>query len=209
MKAARPEDEGRLNPAERGVVDYFGQRPGIWSMLRSKDIPAVFVLLLFSMLLASCNGAVTPTSGAGEQPIQLTLTTDRDRYLQGEPITVTLLLTNTGSDELLVNTRMAHNRLDAPTPFRDVTFAIVSPTGTRVTTQARIDVGFPADGDFMVLAHGDSVERVYSQISGLYAIQTPGVYSIQAIYQNQEDPTFGTAWKGEVSSNVATFTLEP
>ena len=174
-----------------------------------KDILATTLLVLFSMLLASCKVAVTPTSGAGGQPIQLTLTTDRQLYHQGGPITVTLLLTNTGSDELLVNARMAHNRNDAPAPFRDVTFAIVGPSGARVTTDARIDVGFPVDGDFMYLDPGDSVERVYSQISGLYAIQTPGVYAIQAVYQNQANPTSGAAWKGEVSSNVATFTLEP
>jgi len=174
-----------------------------------KDILATTVLVFFSMLLASCKVALTPTSGAGGQPIQLTLTTDRQLYHQGGPITVTLLLTNTGSDELLVNARMAHNRNDAPAPFRDVTFAIVGPSGARVTTDARIDVGFPVDGDFMYLDPGDSVERVYSQISGLYAIQTPGVYAIQAVYQNQANPTSGAAWKGEVSSNVATFTLEP
>ena len=174
-----------------------------------KDIPAVFVFVLFSMLLAGCNGDVTPTSVGGGPPIQLTLTTDRQIYHQGEPITVTLLLTNTGSDELLVNARMAHNRFDAPAPFRDITFVIVGPSGTRVTTDARIDLGFPADGDFMSIAPGGSVERVYGQINGLYPIQTLGVYSVQAIYQNQDDPSFGTAWKGEASSNVATFTLEP
>jgi predicted small secreted protein len=174
-----------------------------------KDVPAVFVLVLFCMLLASCNADVTPTSAGAGQPIQLSLTTDRQTYHLGEPIALTLLLTNTGTDELLVNARMAHNRFDAPAPLRDVTLVITGPSGTRVTTDARIDVGLPVDGDFMSMDPGDSVERTYGELNRLYPIETLGAYSIQAIYQNWDDPSFGVAWKGEVGSNVATFTLEP
>ena len=119
-----------------------------------KDV-VIIALMLLSLGLASCSRLLTPSPGNGLEPVELRLILDKERYGLAEPMKVTLVLANTTQEQVLVNARMAHNRADAPNPFREVTFVIIGPDGRQITTDARIDVGFPSDGDFTYLAPAD------------------------------------------------------
>ena len=140
--------------------------------------------------------------------LNVILILDRDSYSLGESITAKVVLKNEGTSSQIVNGRLSLNSAVTPQPFREIAFAIFDPTGAEVGFALKVNRGFPEADDFKELRPGETIEDEYP-IHKYYILNKPGKYTIQSIYQNQSDPGDGReAWKGELKSNVVSFTVE-
>ena len=140
--------------------------------------------------------------------LELTFSLDQADIAAGTPVMARVTLRNNGPEPALVNGRLALNTPFAPLPFRDVSLTVTGPSGDGLDFLPKVNIGTPRDSYFRSLAPGDVVERTYA-LQDYYSFDQPGRYSIQATYQNQADPTTGQpAWKGEVTSNVASLVVQ-
>ena len=168
--------------------------------------------LVLSILLVGCDSG-------GEQPPEPTRSINttgamlgfeiefgEQAYESGDSILATLSLTNSGQESALVNARMAPNAANAPDEMRDVVFKVRSPSGDELPLRVFINVRPPSDKDFIELAAGESVSTNID-LTNLYSFAEPGNYTVQAIYTNVNNPSTGTAWKGQLASDVVTITV--
>ena len=140
--------------------------------------------------------------------LDVSLSLDREAYARNDPILGKVAIRNIASTPLVVNGRLAPHSIFAPRPFREVSFVVTDPLHAEVEFGPRINRGYPRPEDFQQLMPGETLVREYS-LREYFALDKPGQYSVQAVYQNQSDPGSGTeAWKGESKSKVVSFTLE-
>ena len=142
--------------------------------------------------------------------LDLTLSFNQATSRPNEPIEGHFTLRNAGDQAALVNKRLVLNSPYAPGEFRDLTVDVSGPEGKRLDFSARVNVGFPEDQDFKVLQPGESVAGTY-ELDGYFPLDQPGAYQAQATYHNQSEPSQAngrTAWKGDVKSNTATFSVQ-
>jgi hypothetical protein len=129
------------------------------------------------------------------------------RYAPQVPVLASLALGNTGPDAPVVKTRLAINSPLAPAAFRDVSFVVTGPAGVALPFEARVNAGLLKSKHFAGLAVGETVVREYA-IESFCVLSQPGRYTLQALYQNQDDPPDGrVAWEGELWSNVVAFEI--
>ena len=92
----------------------------------------------------------------------------------------------------------------------DVYYVIIDPTGEEAVFAARVRVGPPEADDFIYLGPGETTSQSHILTMWYFIPSTPGEYTVHAIYRNYHDPGNGEeAWKGEITSNVVHFTIEP
>lgn len=132
--------------------------------------------------------------------LTLTLTLNQTTYRVGEDIFATVVLTNTGTAPLTINTRFTLNSLSVSSNLREIGLRVMGSDKACLPFGARVNVGSPTDANFKEIAAGESLERRY-QISNYYNLSKPDTYTIQAIYQNGTDPSTDSAWKGRVESD--------
>ena len=136
--------------------------------------------------------------------IELTLTLDQTTYPAPAQPRATIRLKNTGDAAQIVNKRFALNYSDAASYECEVKLFIRNSAGDELPFAARVNIGDPADRHFAELGPGQSLAREYA-LERTYDVSAPGRYTIQALYQNQTDPSIGPAWKGELLSNTLAF----
>jgi hypothetical protein len=92
--------------------------------------------------------------------------------------------------------------------FREVNFVVTNPAGEELCFMLLINIGAPKDNDFTELYPGEAIEKSY-ELNRAYQLDTVGIYSVQAVYENQNDPEHGImAWKGRLESNVVSFNVK-
>ena len=141
--------------------------------------------------------------------LTLTLTLTQATFAQGEPINAQVRLRNSGGEAATVNGRLAVNTPYAPEEMREIAFTLTDPTGALVDFQVKVNIGAPGDTDFRTLAPGEAIAQSYN-LAKYFALVLPGVYAVQALYQNQSEPEAHSGqgvWKGEVAAPAATFTV--
>ena len=188
-------------------------------MNTAKNIVGLVLLVVLS--LSGCAGeptpeplttSATPTRGvttSDPDGLELVLTLDKAVYGLNEPITATIVLTNKSAQPILVQGRLAVNWDGAPSDHRDLCLVILNPQGEKAWFEPLINMGSAQDKHFVTLAPGKSLERIFP-VLGAYTLDEVGEYTIQAVYQNQRDPSTGQqAWKGELKSNPIHFTINP
>jgi len=167
--------------------------------------------LIALVLSAATFSAGCTLIGSGDgrgDVLSLTLTLDQVSYSQEDPVQATLTLRNNGSESRLVNSRMALNQGSAPDAVREIEFIITDPSGNHVPLGARINVRLPQEENFTILAPGQTISKVY-ELSTFFSFNQSGAYTIQAIYQNNQDPPSGKeAWKNDVDSNTVEVNFE-
>jgi hypothetical protein len=84
------------------------------------------------LLLTSCSPIQRTATSTGSQYIALELTLELDQsvYSNYQAIAANLSLKNTGDSNLVVHARMVPGLPSSPAPFRDISFEIVSSSGT-------------------------------------------------------------------------------
>lgn len=138
--------------------------------------------------------------------IEFTLTLDQSAYRAPAQPRATIRLTNAGDAAEIVNKRFALNYSDAAPYECEIKLMIHNGAGDELPFTSRVNIGDPADRHFAELAPGQSLAREYA-LERTYDVSSPGRYTIQALYQNQTDPSIGPAWKGELTSNVVAFDI--
>lgn len=141
--------------------------------------------------------------------LELKLNVSQAQYTKGETVEGKVTLRNAGSEPVKVNGRMALNAPFSPDEFREIALTLNDPAGRPLDFQTKVNIGEPAAGDFKTLKPGEAIEQSYD-LGHFYDLQKPGMYSVQAVYQNQAEPAApnGTSvWTGEVKSDVAKFTV--
>jgi len=162
----------------------------------------ILIALVLSAATFSAGCTLIGSGDGSGDVLSLTLTLDQVSYSQGDAVEATLTLRNNGSESRLVNSRMALNQESAPNAVREIEFAITDPSGNHVPLGARINVRLPQEENFKILAPGQTISKVY-ELSTFFSFNQPGAYTVQATYQNSQDPPSGKeAWKGEVESNA-------
>lgn len=140
--------------------------------------------------------------------LKLALTLNEKRFTLGQPISGKLALQNAGDDPLLVNSRLTINKSFAPAPFREVYFILNDPSGKPVDFMLKVNIGGPRPENFRELAPGESAEKSFD-LGMYYALEQPGAYSLQAVYENHVQPDDGReAWTGKVKSDPVPFALD-
>ncbi|HQX10612.1 MAG TPA: hypothetical protein PLG23_09270 [Thermoflexales bacterium] len=138
--------------------------------------------------------------------IELTLTLDQTTYPAPAQPRATIRLANVGDTAQIVNKRFALNYSDAAAYECEIKLMIHNNAGDELPFTSRVNIGDPADRHFAELGPGQSLAREYA-LARTYDVSTPGRYTIQALYQNQTDPSIGPAWKGELLSNTVAFEI--
>jgi len=141
--------------------------------------------------------------------LELDLGLNENIYQIGDTILATLSLKNIGQEPLIVNKRMINYVKDLK-DLCEIAFTIVTPSGDEAYFVPRVNVRLLKKDDYTTLLPGDVITSTY-EIDDYYSpLESPGNYTIYAIYQNYNDPGDGEiAWKGEIKSNTITFKLEP
>ena len=169
----------------------------------------LFTLTVFAM------ASVCLSSCIANNDVRASLSIDRDSYRSGEDIFVTLVLENTSSEGILLPARMALNFRGQPTTLRDVYFVITTPSGHEAEFSQLTRVPSIEESGFIELGPGGQRKARYDLSLFYvpfqdYATKEYGQYTVQAVYENESDPGDGrSAWKGKLTSNTVTFTLEP
>jgi hypothetical protein len=146
----------------------------------------------------------------GDDRLYLNLSADKVSYASGENIEATLELSNEYEQSVLVNKRMVLNLQPVLGSLGEVYFKITDTQGKEADFAVRVNVRFPEEEDFIYLKPGEVISQTYLLNKWYNIPPTPGEYSVQAIYQNNEDPNGGEeAWKGEITSNIISISIEP
>ncbi len=120
------------------------------------------------------------------------------KYKTGDPVEVTIIVTNLFPTPLLMNSRMLvnHIRLEG-----EISFRITDAQNKPVEIQSLVTPLSVREDDFVVLAKGESLQRTVD-LADLYGLSRRGTYKVFATYHNEVDfvASRQRAWKGRVWS---------
>lgn len=173
----------------------------------------VYWTVMLASVLTGCQSATTASSpGTDPAELALLISLDKSTYEPDEVVSSKIILRNDGDQPVLVNKRLNCNVrrkvTGPPNPFGEIGFQVIAPSGQELSFLSKINTGFPKLKHFIELQPGEFVDNV-CLISGHYHLAQEGIYSIQAFYENQFDPASKdtSAWKGQLSSEVITFSI--
>jgi hypothetical protein len=159
------------------------------------------------------NSTPTPT----QSPLVLTIQPSKSVYHDGERIVVSLILTNTGEKSLFVYGRMDFATFATLPEMNIGSILVWDPKGNAINYKREINLDWqPRVEDFVYLAPGETLIRceIIEIPTEYYDI---GIYKLVAIYRNsfdskdvfQNSTDTRVAWKGTITSEPATFELQP
>lgn len=91
----------------------------------------------------------------------------------------------------------------------DIVFVIEDSLGNTRNLGVKVRVLSPDDEDFSVLDSSQARDVMYD-LQSYYHLTEADTYTVYAIYINRSDAPDGRIpWKGTVTSNPVTFTVEP
>jgi hypothetical protein len=130
----------------------------------------------------------------------------RTHYPLGDPIPVTITITNLFDPPLLLNGRLLVNHRRLP---GEVSFSITDPDGKRCDFQRLVSPMAVTNEEFVLLARGMSIQRTVD-LADFFAMRKKGVYKVQAYYHNEMDLIVNgsRAWMGQVVSDVNEVSLQ-
>ncbi len=138
-------------------------------------------------------------------PLEVSLKTSSG-YGAGDPVSVTVILTNLFDAPVLINRRLLVNHPSLP---GEVVFQIFGPDGKKCEIERAITPMSVHADDFVVLPKGQSVQRTVD-LADLYPLKKKGVYKVKVSYHNELDQPVGSlrAWKGVISSGAVDVTID-
>lgn len=116
----------------------------------------------------------------------------------GNPVEVTIIITNLFPAKLLLNSRLLVNH---PRLQGEIAFKIVDEKGNPLQIQSLVTPLTMREDDFVILGRGESIQRTVD-LKDLYGMNHKGTYKVQAFYHNEVDFVADgrRAWKGRVWS---------
>ena len=168
-------------------------------MIRLVHYSFVCVLML---VISGCKACDEPA-------LQISLLLDQQVYAIGDNIVATLTITNIQGESEIINRRMAINRLEFA-ELGEVAFLIHSPLGQEIPQVVNVNIHPPNNNFFISLEEGENISQTYILNKYYSPLVDPGEYTVVAYYRNYWDPDDGRiAWQGMITSNTATFIIEP
>jgi hypothetical protein len=147
-----------------------------------------------------------PTGCKQKQGLKIHLSLDKPKYRLLDDIQATVNIVNNG-DPVKINVQFKPF-CGYPEPFKqdwNIRFLILNSKGKETFPNCPImDWGEPP---YRLLDAGGVYQFIVKWISNIYRIREPGKYTIQAIYHNANGSP--DVWKGEIKSNIVTFTINP
>lgn len=174
------------------------------------------ILMLLSVAMPSRSTIADPmlSSGRAPEPSAKTLSEIRaaerrriplEVYLKasgqehaGDPVEVTVIITNLFPATLLLNSRMLVNH---PKLQGEIAFRILNAAGQPLEIQTLVTPLTIREDDFVMLSRGESIQRTVD-LKDIYGMRRKGAYKVQAYYHNDVDfvAEGRRAWKGRVWS---------
>ncbi|MEW6281143.1 MAG: hypothetical protein AB1758_21205 [Candidatus Eremiobacterota bacterium] len=137
-----------------------------------------------------------------EAPLEFRISLGATSYRQGQAIPCQMELRNVSPRPLRVNGRLLVNWPN-PSPH-EVFFEVTGPRGYLLPFQLLVRAGDPLDEDYLLLEPGEST-RYECDLAECFRIQSPGLYRLQAVYENVSGGE--EVWSGRLRSNPLEFTL--
>ncbi len=146
------------------------------SLLRLFKFIGVFIFLLLLNQICWAAGA----------NLKFSIILDKSQYQGQEPVNVTFKLANNGKEPVLVNKRFYLNPEDIAKERRgEVVLKVISPSGAELSCKFAYQTGLPKSEYFELLDPGKEVISEYPRnLRGYFDFNEPGVYKIEAAYQN-------------------------
>lgn len=166
-------------------------------LIRMKLSPIVIVSALIVVVLSASDSIAVQDKGA-----RLTIVSDKEEYKKDEPISIDFRIKNVGKKEMYINKRFYIIPEDDPKKNGEVYFSVTSPTGEKLPCKVSYETGLPKTDYFTPIKPGEEItmERKPS-INYFFDFTAPGVYKIEATYQNRYGEEIGIdAFKGKVVS---------
>ncbi len=129
-----------------------------------------------------------------------------DIYDPSEDIRCHVSVRNFGAQALWLNGATGVGQENDPDAV--IAFRVTGPDGLPVEAHAKYELVVPEDADFVSLEQGQSVFKNFNLNGGHYDFSTPGVYTIQAVYQNTHPATGMDVWLGKIVSNSVDLTIQ-
>jgi hypothetical protein len=124
----------------------------------------------------------------------------------GEPVEVTVMVTNLFKAPLLMNSRLLVNH---PRLAGEVAFRITDESGKFIQIEALVTPLSIREDDFVILGKGESIHRTVD-LADVYGLTHKGTYKVQVFYHNEVDFVAENkrAWKGHVWSEPVQIELD-
>lgn len=177
--------------------------------MRRSKLFFLITLLIMTVSLVGYILSVMLSRGDRMTELRLMLSLDKAEYRSGDSIHASIILKNTGNQDIVVRKRMVPGPPYTPKEAKEVVFVINGPSG-EINPPFRIQASPLTPDDFILLSPGETVVNTFD-IQKIYHLTEIGTYSISVVYQNMMNPGsfHKEAWKGEITSNVVSFEIIP
>ncbi len=149
---------------------------------------------------------VLPTSCKQKQGLVIHLSLDKSKYQLLDDIHATVNIVNNG-DAVMINVRLKPFCGETGYFGKDweLNILIFNSEGKEYFPDCPMSDW--SEPPYRLLETGKVYQYTEKRISDIYRIREPGKYTIRAIYHNVYGST--DVWKGEIKSNIVTFTINP
>jgi hypothetical protein len=139
----------------------------------------------------------------------LFLRLDKKKVTPGELPEATVILSNEGRRELLVNARLLSVPEGSPDTIGEIIFSIDGPPGSLNLTVFSVNAGRAKVQDFARLMPGETLVKSYD-LRKYFRFTDPGVYKASVTYRNVIEISFEEmdGWVGQLNSNEETFEIQ-
>jgi hypothetical protein len=155
----------------------------------------LLILISFMML---------PTGCKKTQQLKIHLSLDKSKYQLLDNIQATVNVGNTGNP-VKINVRFKPLCFKPFETDWEISFVIFNTDGKEYNPNCPMQDW--SEPWYRSLDAGGVYQYTDKRISDFYGIREPGKYTIQVVYQNYSGSS--DVWKGEIKSNIVTFTISP
>jgi hypothetical protein len=165
---------------------------------------AILICALVSTLFAAAFAATQFYKPNREARLVVSLK-NKAVYSAGDPILVTVMLSNQSQEPLLINARMLFNRYPLP---GEVSFNIQGPREQNYPLLKAIAPQDIRNEDLAILTTGETMERQVD-LNEFYGVRKRGKYKVQVVYYNSVDLEKDSlkTWRGSLASDPTEIEL--
>ena len=117
--------------------------------------------------------------------VQFSMTSDKKKYLAGDPINVDFTLKNKSKKPVYVNSRFLLTTEENVPAEGEIYLVVTTPSGTKETLKTAPETELPRSDNFVLLKKGEETTSKRSKnIKYYFPFEEIGKYTIKGVYQN-------------------------
>ncbi len=166
----------------------------------------IYLILLCAALAVFCRHDVLMAAAKG---VDFIISTDKEEYKKNDSITIDFKLKNNTPKPVYINKRFNVNSEESPPKQREVSMAVISPSGEKLPFTRSYETGLPKSDYFVLLSPGEEagLDRPRN-LRAYFEIKETGVYKITATYQNACGDEIGLdTFKDKATSNTVSIKI--